>query len=196
MFQPYNKQTLTRRHSGCPSKKRKNSILSAQTRCLLSVEIYCLGFDVLASCWHFYWGQLCKEAIRETQYIYKEEEKQKRDVDWERERWKGDRTGQRGRGSKVGHISLARVTVAFLIKRVCWELCPIKNQMWNKHAGHLERTYAHAADFFCTCRCLLGSVPCCSLLLPSLYLICLHNQVRSQSQGVRSQYLTVFSPLG
>lgn len=195
MFQPYNKQTLTRRHSGCPSKKEKTACYQCrpdafyQLRYIVCASMFLPHADISIEVSYV-------KRPSERHSIYKEEEKQKRDVDWERERWKGDRTGQRGRGSKVGHISLARVTVAFLIKRVCWELCPIKNQMWNKHAGHLERTYAHAADFFCTCRCLLGSVPCCSLLLPSLHLICLHNQVRSQSQGARSQYLTVFSPLG
>lgn len=186
---------LTRRHSGCPCNK--SSVLSAQTRCLLSVEIYCFESDVLASCWHFYWGQLCKEAIEETPYIYSEEEKQKRDVDWESERMKSrqDRTGG---GSKVGHISLAHVTVAFLIRRASWEICPIKKKSNVKQACGLFSTHVRTR-----CRLFLYMpllVRQGSLLFASVAaafttrLICLHNRVRSCSQGARSHSLHLTMP--
>lgn len=70
----------------------------------------------------------------------KEREKEK---EKEKEAAQDGRSAGGGGVFRAGRISVTRVTVGFLTRRARWEICPIKSQMWNKHAGHLEYTQTH-----------------------------------------------------
>lgn len=82
----------------------------------LSVKVYYFWQDIPVSYCHFYWGQLCKEALGETPDNVEENQKREVDWEWEREEMEKRQDGRLGRGgTRVGQINAACVVGAFFI---------------------------------------------------------------------------------
>lgn len=187
--------------SGCTGKKTpphwkpfclrlshiRHFISTEQMLFFSSVEIYYFWQDVPASHCHSYRGQLCKEAIREA--VDSEEGKAEEKCRVRKETWREGDEERAGGGQK----ELVRVT---RVKAAVFNFAGLSEKSVRfriKCAGHLECTQT-IARFLFTCHRSLGDVPCWLLLLLSL---CLHNGVRSGSQGALFLPLSLsnYSPL-